>query len=134
MSSLVWGSHTGSAYSSWGLTMALYAFSLSEVFCVLRFLLRKPSDLFAVMVIMLIWVFQDRSFAMSTPRYLALATASRVSPCRVYFVGRGERDLVMCITRPLLGLNCISHVISHSWRMSRFPCDCLEKAYSVRAR
>ena len=32
MSSLVWGSHTGEAYSSWGLTIALYAFSLSEVF------------------------------------------------------------------------------------------------------
>ena len=66
-----------------------------DVFCVLRFLLRKPSDLFAVLVILLIWVFQDRSFAMSTPRYLALATSSRVSPCKVYLVARGERDLVM---------------------------------------
>ena len=43
------GSYTRVAYSSWGLTMALYAFSLSEVFCVLRCLLRKPSDLFAVL-------------------------------------------------------------------------------------
>ena len=33
MSSLVWGSHTGEAYSSWGLTIALYAFSLSDFFC-----------------------------------------------------------------------------------------------------
>ena len=57
--------------------------SLSEVFCVLRFFLRKPNDLFAAFVILLIWVFQDGSFAMSTPRYLGLATSSRVSPCRV---------------------------------------------------
>ena len=57
----------------------------------------KPSDLFALMVILLTWVFQDKSFALSTPRYLALATASRVSPCSVYVVGREERDLVMCI-------------------------------------
>ena len=134
MSSLVWGSHTGAGYSSWGLTMALYAFSLIDEFCVRRFLLRKPSDLFAVLVILLIWVFQERSFAMSTPRYLALATSSRVSPCRVYFVGRGERDLVMCITWHLLGLNCISHVISHTWRMSRSACDCLESANLVMAR
>ena len=134
MSSLVWGSHIGAAYSSWGLTMALYAFSFSEVFCVLRFLLRKPSDLFAVLVILLIWVFRDRSFAMATPRYLALATSSSVSPCRVYFVGRGERDLLMCITWHLLGLNCISHVISHTLRMSRSPYDCSESANLVTAR
>ena len=124
MSSLVWGSHNGEAYSSCDLTIALYAFSLSEVFFVSRFLLRKPSDLFALLVILLTWVFQDKSFAISTPRYLALATASRVSPCSVYVVGRGERDLVMCITWHLLGLNCIYHLISHSWRMSRSACNC----------
>ena len=105
-----------------------------DVFCVLRFLPRKPSDLFAVLVILLIWVFQDRSFAMSTPRYLALATSSRVSPCRVYFVAKGECDVVMCVTWHLLGLNCISHVISHTWRMSRSACSCSESANLVMAR
>ena len=39
----------------------------------------KPSDLFALLVILQTWVFQDKSFAISTPIYLALATASRVS-------------------------------------------------------
>ena len=62
---------------------------------VLRFLLGKPSDLFAVLVILLTWVFHDELFAISTPTYLALATASRVSPCSVYVVGSGERDLVV---------------------------------------
>ena len=61
----------------------LVCISLSEVFCVLRFFLRNPNDLFAAFVILLIWVFQDGSFAMSTPRYLGLATSSRVSLCRV---------------------------------------------------
>ena len=99
--------------------MALYAFSLIEVFCVLRFLLRKPNDLLAVLV---------------TPRYLALAIASRVLPCIVYFVGRGELDLVMCITWHLLELNCISHAISHSGRMSRSACNCSESANLIMAR
>ena len=101
---------------------------------VLRFLFRKPSDLFALLVILLTWVFQDKSFAISKPRYLALATASRVSPCSVYVVGRGERDLVMCITWHLLVLNCISHLISHSWRVSRSACNCSESTNLVMAR
>ena len=81
---------------------------------VLRFLLRKLSDLIAVFVFLLTWVFQDKPYAISTPRYLALAAASMVLTYRVYVVGRGERDLVMCITWHLLGLNCISHLISHT--------------------
>ena len=36
VSSLVWGSQTGAAYSSWGLTVALYAFSLSSGVLALR--------------------------------------------------------------------------------------------------
>ena len=135
MSSLVWGSHTGAACSSWALTMALFAFSHSEVFCVPRFLFnRKPSDLFAVLVILVIWVSQDRSFAMSTPGYLALATASRASLCIVYFAGRGEPGLVMRITWHLLGLNCRSHVISYSWRMSGSACNGSESVNVVMAR
>ena len=63
-----------------------------------------------------------------------MATASRVSPCSVYVVGRGECDLVMCITWHLLGLNCISHLISHSWRMSRSACNCSESASLDMAR
>ena len=132
-------------------SLALYAFSHSEVllffgvflvflfylfFFVLWFHLRKPSELFAVLVILLTRVFQDKPFAISTHIYLVLATTSRISPCSVYMyvVGRGERDLVMCITWHLLGLNCISHLLSHSWRMSWSACNRSESANLIMAR
>ena len=38
----------------------------------------------------------------------------------------------MCITWHLLGLNCISHVIFHSWRMARSAWNCSESANLVR--
>ena len=72
-------------------------------------------------VFLLAWVFQDKPYAISTPRYLALAAASMVLTCRVYVVGRGERDLVMCMTWHLLGLNSIFHLISHTWRILGRP-------------
>ena len=54
------------------LTIVLYAFPL-KVMC-LSFPLKNPKDLFAVMVILLTWVFLDKSFAMSTPRYSVIST------------------------------------------------------------
>ena len=64
----------------------------------------KPSDLFALLVILLTWVFQDKSFALSTPRYLALATASRVSPCSVYMLLGGENVTWLCVYLAFAGV------------------------------
>ena len=85
--------------------MALCAFSLNSVPIAFRFLLMNPSDLLEVFVILFTWVFQEMSLVMSTPRYLPHVTTSRISPWRLYDVGRGECDwdLVICITWHLLG-------------------------------
>ena len=53
---------------------------------------------------------------MSTPRYLAEATTSRVWSCKGYWVGMGDLDLVIRITCHLPGLNSIFQSNSHSWR------------------
>ena len=44
---------------------------------------------------------------MSTPRYLVEATTSRVWPCKEYWVGIGDLDLVLRMTWHLPGLNSI---------------------------
>ena len=72
----------GEAYSSLGRTSVLLAVSLTSGSFIFMFLLRKPSVLFAFPVILSVWEFQDRPEEMSTPKYLALVTASRTCPCR----------------------------------------------------
>ena len=94
----------------------------------------KHRDLLAVSVILLAWDFNERSLLMSTPRYLAHVTTSRMSLWRVYVVGRGDRDRVLCIAWHLLGLNSMSHLVSHSWRISRSACSCSESDCLVMAR
>ena len=55
----------------------------------LIFLIRKPRDLMADAVILFICGFQLKSFAISTPRYLAEDVASTTCPCNVYEVSIG---------------------------------------------
>ena len=100
----------------------------------LRFLLRKPRDLFALLVILVIWGFQDRSLAMSTPKYLAEATASRVWPCSEYWVGIGYHDLVIRVTWHLPGLNSIFKSNSHSRRLFRPSLSCFDSVGFVNGR
>ena len=68
---------------------------------------------------LLMWLFQFRSWDMVTPRYLALSTLSRTWPWRVYWDWRGCFDLVIWSNWHVLGLNSISQVLSHSCRVSR---------------
>ena len=85
--------------------------SLSSVFLALRFLLKKPRDLFAVFVILVIWGFHDKSLAMSMPRYFAEDTTSSVWPCKVYEVWSGYLDGVTQIIWHFPGLNSISQSV-----------------------
>ena len=71
---------------------------------------------------------------MSTPRYLAEATTSRVWPCKEYWVGIGDLDLVIRMTWHLPGLNSIFQSNSHSWRVSRSSWSCFDSAGFVMAR
>jgi len=53
-------SHTRQPYSYSGLTSVLYVFSFITVDIIFRFLLKNPSDLFALLVLLLIWGSQFR--------------------------------------------------------------------------
>ena len=57
--------------------------SLSSGFLALRFLPKKPRDLFAVFDILVIWGFHNKLLAMSIPRYFAEDTTSSVWPCKI---------------------------------------------------
>ena len=83
------------------------------------FLFTNPSVLFAFPIMLLMWLFQFRSWDMVTPRYLALSTLSRTWPWSVYWDWSGCFDLVIWSTWHLPGLNSISQVRSHSCRVSR---------------
>ena len=52
-------------------------------------------DLFALLLILVIWGFQERSLAIFTPKYLAEFTSSRFWPCREYWVEMGDLDWVI---------------------------------------
>ena len=55
------------------------------------------------------WEFQDRPLEMSTPKYLALVTTSRICPCNVYTVLIAFLAIVIRTTWHLEGLNFMSH-------------------------
>ena len=61
-------------------------------------------------------VFQERFSEISTPRYFAAGTASRRTPCKYYLFWAGRRDLVMCMTWHLDGLNSMSQAFSQDSR------------------
>ena len=103
-------------YSTTGRTRALYAISLNARFCVLMFLLWKPNDRLAEVVMLWMWLLNDRFLLISTPRYLEPATDSKTWPCSRYLLGIGALDLVTCITIHLPGLNSVSHSNSHLLR------------------
>ena len=52
------------------------------------------SEWFAVLVILVIWGFHDKSFAISTPRYIAEDTTLSVWLCKIWEVGRGDLDRI----------------------------------------
>ncbi len=74
------GSHTAQLYSSLERTRAKYASSLSSVGHLRRFLCRKPSDLLALLQMLLIWVLHWRSSLSVIPRYLQLGAFPRTQP------------------------------------------------------
>ena len=75
------GSQTVAEYSRIGQTKALYAVYFVFLF-IIRFLLRKPSVLFALLVMVSMWSPQFRLSCMFTPRYFAVLTFCRLCPCR----------------------------------------------------
>ena len=72
------------------------------------FLCTKPRVLLAFVVKFWICVFQLWSWLISSPKYLAWSTASRIWPCRTYWCLIGVQARVICRTWHLLGLNSIS--------------------------
>ena len=84
MSDLMWGSHTEQAYSSDGLTNALYACSLTEVEPMFRLRRRKSRVLLAFPQMLLMWLSHLRSSLIVMPRYFALSTDSKTWPWRQY--------------------------------------------------
>jgi hypothetical protein len=54
----VCGAQTVEQYPKFDLTIALYAFSFVDSFLIFKFLLKNPSNLFALLVMFPIWVFQ----------------------------------------------------------------------------
>ena len=72
-------------YSRIGRTKALYAVSFVFLFPIFRFLLRKPSVLFALLMMVSMWSPpQFRLSCMFTPRYYVVLTFCRLCPCRWY--------------------------------------------------
>ena len=69
-------------YSMIGGTKALYAVSFDFLFPIFRFLLRMPSVLFALLVMVSMWSPQFRLSCMFTQRYFAVLTFCRLCPCR----------------------------------------------------
>ena len=84
MSFAVCGSQTVAEYSRIGRTKALYAVSLVFLFPIFRFLLRKPSVLFALLVMVSMWGPQFRLSCMLMPRYFAVLTFCTLCPCSWY--------------------------------------------------
>ena len=78
------GSQTVAEYARIGRAKAFYAVSLVFLFPIFRFLLRKPSVLFALLVMVSICSPQFRLSCMFMPRYFAVLTFCRLCPCRRY--------------------------------------------------
>ena len=79
----VCGAQTVEQYSRFDLTIALHAFSFVDSFLIFKFLFKNPSDLFALLVMFPIWVFQVRLLDNVNPRYFAFLTSSNICPLRV---------------------------------------------------
>ena len=77
---LVYGLQTEEQYSRCGLTSDVKALLFTEVLDILKFLRRKPRVLFAFLVILSIWMFQERLFVRLTPRYLVPVSDSKMWP------------------------------------------------------
>ena len=106
---------TEDAYSTWSLTNVLCQF-FDSLILVLTFLLMKLRVLFALPVMLFIWLFQFKSWEIVTSRYLALSAVSNTGPWKVYCGRSGCLALMIWRTWHLPGLNSMSQVRSHSWR------------------
>ena len=65
------------------------------------------------------WEFQDRPLEISTPKYLALVTTSRIWPCKVYTVLISFLFVATRTTWHLEGFYSMSHQDSHNDSLSR---------------
>ena len=74
---LLCGSQTVLAYSSFGLTIALYAWSFAFVDDIFRLRLRNPSDWFALFVIEFICMSHFKLLCSVRPKYFASVTFSK---------------------------------------------------------
>ena len=79
--SLLLGLQMVAAYSNCGRTRVVYAASLTHDIIVLIFLFTKPRVLWEVTLIMSMREPQVKLLEVSTPRYLAPATVSMITPC-----------------------------------------------------
>jgi hypothetical protein len=78
---VLYGSHIDAAYSKVGRTIASWALAHADVLHPLRFRLRKPSVLFALAVMLLIWSSHLGFWLMVTPNY---GTESEILSRRTY--------------------------------------------------
>ena len=76
----------------------------------------------------------SRLWPISSPRYFAWSTASKIWPCRTYWVWMGFRALEICTTWLLLGLKCISQVFSHCSSFCRSCCKVWESFLLVTVK
>ena len=69
------------AYSTVGLTIAVYASDFTGFVQSLRFRRINPSILFPLQTMLSVCLSQDKLLSIVTPRYLLDSTLSRVCPC-----------------------------------------------------
>jgi hypothetical protein len=79
----VCGAQTVEQYSRFDLTIVLNAISFVDSFLIFKFLLKNPSNLFTLLVMFPIWVFQVRLIDNVRTRYFASLTSSNICPLRV---------------------------------------------------
>ena len=117
-------------------TSVLYAISLMAGSRYLIFLLGSP-DRLAYVIMFCICLLKDRLLLISTPKYLKLATDSRIWLCCGFWFGTGVPDLFICDST-FVGVELIYHWSSHwggdqspaakvvhlsSWKLpGRWPC------------
>ena len=116
--SVKYGAQTEQANSKDGRTNDLYVCSFTEVEVMFKFLRKKPNVIFALFVMLFIWLCHLRSDWIVTPKYLALFTCSKIWPWRVwlYFIGfmfTKTNDIT------LSGEKAMFHLFSHIPSLSR---------------
>ena len=78
----MWVPDSGRVLQKWADKGFIYAVSLVFLFPIFRFLLRKPSVLLALLVMVSMWSPQFMLSCMLMPRYFSVLTFCRLCPCR----------------------------------------------------